>query len=77
VDVDEGGGGVWAGFSRMSYDSSVVWRWAMGWMIVGSSLGWGWEFFSSPPRPDRLWGPPNLLSSEYRESFSGCKEAGA
>jgi hypothetical protein len=26
-------------------------------MIGGSSPGWGWEFFSSPPRPDRLWGP--------------------
>jgi len=26
----------------------------------------GWEFFSSPlPRPDRLWDPPNLLSSGY------------
>jgi hypothetical protein len=22
----------------------------------------GWEFFSSPPRPERLWGPPSLLS---------------
>jgi hypothetical protein len=21
----------------------------------------GWEFFSSPPRPERLWGPPSLL----------------
>jgi hypothetical protein len=23
-------------------------------------------FFSSPPRPDRLLGPPNLLSDEHR-----------
>jgi hypothetical protein len=32
----------------------------------GSSPGRGWEFFSSPPRPDRLWSPPSLLSNEYR-----------
>jgi hypothetical protein len=24
----------------------------------GSILSWGWEFLSSPQRPDRLWGPP-------------------
>jgi hypothetical protein len=23
----------------------------------------GWEFFSSPPCPERLWGPPSLLSN--------------
>jgi hypothetical protein len=39
--------------TSLSY-SSVVQRWAMGWMIGGSSPGKGWEFFSSPPRPDRL-----------------------
>jgi len=27
-------------------------------------------FFSSPPRPDRFWGPPRLLSNGYRERFS-------
>jgi hypothetical protein len=26
-------------------------------MIGGSSRERGWEFFSSPPRPDWLWGP--------------------
>jgi hypothetical protein len=31
-------------------------------MIGGSSPCRGWEFFSSPPRPDRLWGPPSLLN---------------
>jgi len=41
----------------------------IGWMIVGSSLDRGWEFFSSPPRPDRLWGPPSFLSHGYREFF--------
>jgi len=29
----------------------------------GSRQGIG--FFSLPPRPDRLWGPPNLLSNGY------------
>jgi hypothetical protein len=27
--------------------------------------GRGWEFLSSPPRPDRLWVSPSLLSNEY------------
>jgi len=39
----------------------VVQRWATGWTIGDSSSGKGWEFFSSPPRQDRLWGPPSLL----------------
>jgi hypothetical protein len=33
----------------------------MGWMIRGSSPRRGWEFFSSPPHPDWLKGPPSLL----------------
>jgi hypothetical protein len=52
-----------------SRDSSVAYWWATGWMIVGSSPGKGWEFFSSPPRPDRLWGPPSL-SNRYKGLFS-------
>jgi hypothetical protein len=28
-------------------------------------------------RPDRLWGPPNLLYNGYRELFPGGKAAGA
>jgi hypothetical protein len=53
----------------MSPDSSVVQRWATGWMIRVSCPGRGWEFFSLPPRPDRLWGPPSLLSNGYRLVF--------
>jgi hypothetical protein len=40
---------------------------------VGMATGWtagirfpaGERFLSSPQRPDRLWGPPSLLSKEY------------
>jgi hypothetical protein len=31
----------------------------------GSVPGRGWEFSSSTPCPDRLWGPPSLLSNGY------------
>jgi hypothetical protein len=41
----------------------------MGWMIGGSSPGGDWEFFSSPLRPDRLRGPPNLLCNGYQGLF--------
>jgi hypothetical protein len=35
------------------------------------------RFFSSPQRPDRFWGPPNLLSNENRGSISlGVKRQG-
>jgi len=29
-----------------------------------------WDFFSSPSRPDRLWGPPSFLSTGYKGAFS-------
>jgi hypothetical protein len=35
----------------------------------GSIAGGGWEFFSSPPRPERFWGSPSLLSSGYQGLF--------
>jgi hypothetical protein len=35
----------------------------------GSIPGRDWDFFSWPPRPDRLWGPPSLLSNRYWELF--------
>jgi len=28
------------------------------------------EFFSSSPRPERLWGLPSLLSSAYQAIFT-------
>jgi hypothetical protein len=52
-------------FTKMR-DSSAVKRWATGWMIGGLSPGRGWEFSSSPPRPDWLWGSPRLLSNGYQ-----------
>jgi hypothetical protein len=39
-------------------------------MIGGSSPGRSWEFFSSLARPNRLWGPPSLLSNRYRGTLS-------
>jgi hypothetical protein len=35
------------------------------------------RIFSSPQGPDRLWGPPSLLSSGYQRHFSRGKAAGA
>jgi hypothetical protein len=31
--------------------------------------GRGWEFFSSPPRPDRFWGPSSFPSNGCQGSF--------
>jgi hypothetical protein len=33
--------------------------------------GGGWEFFSSPPRPERLWGPPSISNG-----YQGVKRPG-
>jgi hypothetical protein len=35
----------------------------------GSISNGGWEFFSPPPRPERLWGQPSLLSNGYQGFF--------
>jgi hypothetical protein len=34
------------------------------------------DLFSSPQRPDRLWGIPNVLSMDTGGSFPGGKAAG-
>jgi hypothetical protein len=45
--------------------------------ILRSIPGGFWEFFSSPPRPERLRGPPSLLPNGYQVLFSrGAKRAG-
>jgi hypothetical protein len=36
---------------------------------VGVRVPVGSRIFSSPSRPDRLWGLPSLLSNEYRGLF--------
>jgi hypothetical protein len=44
---------------------------------VGVRVPAGSRIFTSPCHPDRLWGPPNFLSSGYRGSFPGGKADGA
>jgi hypothetical protein len=54
---------------------------ATGYGLDGSEVGVrvlvGSRIFTFPCRPDRLWGPPNLLHNGYRELFPGGKAAGA
>jgi hypothetical protein len=47
--------------SRPSYRTSLRYV-----LILYSCLS---EFFSSPPRPERLWGPPGFLSNGYQGLF--------
>ena len=53
---------MWAGIAQL------VQRPATGWTVRGSNPGGG-EIFRT--RPDRPWGPPNLLYNVYRIYFSG------
>jgi hypothetical protein len=45
-----------------------------GW--AGVRVPVGSKIFTSPYRPDRLWGPPNLLYNGYWGSFPGVKRQG-
>jgi hypothetical protein len=40
---------------------------------IGVPVPVGARIFSSPYRPDRLWGPPNFLSNGYRGFSLGVK----
>jgi hypothetical protein len=44
---------------------------------VGVRVPVGLRIFTSPYRPDWLWGPPNLLYNGYWGLFPGSKTAGA
>jgi hypothetical protein len=44
---------------------------------VGVRVPVGSRIITSPCRPGRLWGPPNLLYNGYWELFPGGKAVGA
>jgi hypothetical protein len=51
--------------NERSRDSSVGTATGYGLDGWGSISSRGKRFFSTPQRPDRLWGPPSLLSNWY------------
>ena len=59
-------------WSRAGITQSVK-RLCTGWKAGGSNPGVG-EFFRT--RPDRPWGPPNLMYNGYRVSYPGVKWSG-
>jgi hypothetical protein len=46
------------------------------WTVRGSNFCSDKRFYSSPKRPDMLWGPPSPLRSVYRGSSPGLKRPG-
>jgi hypothetical protein len=64
-------GPIWLIWNKININENFYYRTraviALGYGLDdrGSIPGGGWEFFSSPPRPERLWGPPSLLSNGY------------
>jgi hypothetical protein len=46
-------------------------------VVRGSFSGTRKDFYSSPPHPDRLWGPPSLLLNVYRGTLPWSKAANA
>jgi hypothetical protein len=69
-------------FDNIVYTHSNTWQYVP--TISIATLSWlgvrvpvGSRIITSPCRPDRLWGPPNLLYNGYRELFPGYKAAGA
>jgi hypothetical protein len=59
---------LWNGISKLIGIAQSVQRRAKGWTTWVRFLA-GARFFSSPQRPDRLWGPPSLLFNGYRGLF--------
>jgi hypothetical protein len=52
----------------------LAWRNTQAYVrVIGFDSRRGWEFFSSPPRPERLWSLPSLLSSGYHGLFPWVK----
>jgi len=52
---------------------SIVTRLRTGRVGLNSRRGHWWNFFSSPPRSNRLWGSPSLLSNGNGDSFQDGK----